>query len=311
MTTTLCTTCGAPLDTPFCSECGTAGPKAFKPDPDATVVRSTPLVPPWVQFPPPPLVLPKLTASDDSDIAPEPTAALPPLFAPPPPIHGPASMRRPRNAWIAVGAGVALGVGLLTVLLLRPDAPSHPSVPVSAAPATSAAGAAGAASTSLEPGTRSALVPAWANANVGRLVRAQIVLGADGIAEFATQGHNTCAVVGAEVQCVATPLWHASDPSALPPTDPTCSEAADGRWAVFAIAPTGMGTAATCTATPTALTLGAGTVPHNTVIGMGSTGILCYVDVRPGAPAAQTGVACWNPSSNHGFLITHQDKRLW
>lgn len=154
-------------------------------------------------------------------------------------------------------------------------------------------------------------MPAWANKHIGRLVRAQMVLGATGTAVFASHGHNTCAVVGADVTCVATPLWHSRDAAALPAVDPACSSAQNGRWSVFTIGPDGAGAAVDCTATPTALTLGTGTAPYNRVIGMGSTGILCYIDARRGAPTSETGVACWNPATNHGFMITNQDKSLW
>ena len=315
MTTTFCTNCGAPLDTPFCSECGTPAPKVSAQAIDATVVRSAPLVPAWVEFPPPPMVIAD-TDSFPRVGEPEPTVGLRPLYAPTAPAVVAPSPVTHRRTWLALGAVAALIAGAVTAFLAlhggSSDRASGPASPVSVASAAATLSLPPvSASSAPDPGTRSALVPAWANKNVGRLVAPQMVLGASGTAVFASQGHNTCAVVEAEVTCVATPLWHKDDAAALPPTDPTCSTSADGQWAVFTLGTTGMGTVASCTSTPAALSLGTGIAPHNKVIGMGSTGILCYIDVRKGAPTSQTGVACWNPASNHGFVITNQDKRLW
>lgn len=312
MFTTFCTNCGAPLDTTFCSECGARAPKP-SPDIDATFVRWTPLAPRSVEFPPP-MVIPGVLPTS---ITPEPTVALPPLYAPPPELGRRVKPDRAKM-WLTIGAAVAL-VGAISVALAvggsshPPAADARPSDLVTPSSTTSSTALPTSTSTSssLEPGTRSALVPSWANKDIGRLVRAQIVLGATGTAVFASPGHNTCAVLGSEVSCVAMPLWHQNDLGVLPPLDPSCSSTPDGRWSVFTVGSTGLGTAVGCSTTPTALTLGTGTAPHNKVIGMGATGILCYIDARKGAPSSESGVACWNPATNHGLMITNQDMRLW
>lgn len=293
MTTTFCTTCGSPLDTPFCSECGAPRPTLSQ-DIDATLVRATPPA-----------------------IAPEPTMALPPLYAPPPAV-GTSQKPDRTKMWWATGAAAALVIGAVSVALAAGGSSSHSAaaagptslVTPSAAPSSTATLLVPTSSI-LEPGTRSALVPSWANERIGRLVRAEKVLGATGTAVFASPGRNICAVLGSEVSCVATPLWHKDDPGALPPIDPNCSAAPEGRWSVFTIGSTGSASAVGCSTTPTALTLGSGTAPYNRVIGMGATGVLCYIDARRGTPTSQTGVACWNPATNHGFMITHQGMSLW
>ena len=308
MTTTFCTTCGVPLGTPFCSECGAPAPKPPT-EVDATFVRSAPLVPKSVAFPPP---MTLTGSSSGPSTAPEPTVALPPL-------HGPPAARSSHRAgdrarmWWVLGAVAALVIGITAAgfVIGGGSSPASPAAAVSPRPTASSGTASDVPVASLEPGTRSALVPAWANRHIGRLVRAQMVLGASGTAVFASPGHNTCAVVGAGVMCVASPLWHSRDASALPAVDPACSSAPNGRWSVFTIGPAGNGAAVGCSTMPAALTLGTGTAPYNRVIGMGSTGILCYIDARRGAPTPETGVACWNPATNHGFMITNQDKSLW
>ena len=307
MTTTFCANCGVPLGTPFCSECGAPAPKPPT-DLDATFVRSAPLVPASVEFPPP-MNIPGL--SDAASIAPEPTAVLPPQYGPPS-VGTRASGRYRSRMWWVVGAAAAaiIGVTVAGFAVGGSSSTASPAAVFSTPPGASpSATSSGAPVASQEPGTRSALVPAWANQHIGRLVRAQMVLGASGTAVFASRGRNTCAVVGADVTCVATPLWHSRDAAALPAIDPACSSAQDGRWSVFTIGPDGAGTAVDCSSTPTALTLGTGTAPYNRVIGMGSTGILCYIDARRFAnyDELQRYLDAMSPNEYERFRVAGRD----
>ena len=286
MTATFCTSCGAPLNGPFCSQCGTAAPRP------STATG----------FAPPP-------------VTPAPAAPLPPPYAPPPPLTGPPGHPRGRKvpfAWVAIAAVMVSGV----IVALALGGSSRRINPVASGEGAPGSSRPASLPPLAEPGTRSSIVPPWANSQIGRLVTAQLVLGASGTSMFVSPGHNTCAVLGSEVSCVATPLWHKNDPAALPAISAACSTTPDGRWSVFAIDSTHPGSVVGCTATPPPLTLRGGTAPDNTapdnkVIGMGSSGILCLIDARQGAPASQTGVACWNPATNHGFMITYQDMHVW
>ena len=152
-------------------------------------------------------------------------------------------------------------------------------------------------------------MPAWANANVGRLVRPQIMLGGGGnVVAFGSKRGNRCGVSGTDVVCVAAEFWTRDHP--LPSVSDCSGTASTHPLDLFWLRSEQGSTAFSCSATPVGLAQGFGTVPDNKVIGMGHTGVLCLVDHVPGQ-SARTGVACWNPRTNHGFMITSQAMRLW
>jgi hypothetical protein len=244
-------------------------------------------------------------------MAPEPTIGIPPLYVAPAP--APAHAAPPgahgdrRRMLMAAGAGAALALGVVTVWLLASGTSAHKtSTPTPAGVRTALSAKEPVVSTS-PPGTRSGQVPDWANKAIGRSAKAQITLGS-GDAGFGSENGNHCAANGVDVVCAAADFW--TNSHSLPTGADCIGVQVTHPVSLFWLQNGQPGTGLRCTTMPTALQQPLGTVPDNQVIAMGQTGVYCLVDHVPGQ-SGRTGIACWNPNTNHGFMITSQDKRLW